>query len=300
MAALQTDSAVLAKEAANFERIAGELKDIIARVERTANELDSHWQGAAAKAAQGAIDRFHQAASAQVQQLNEISTNIQTAGSQYAGVDNERAGALASAMSMGGPNAGDNMSTGGAPMPQPAVNNGGRHIQMAGHGFKADSPPPPTPSQAAPAQGAQTPGGAPGAANRPPPGMRTAPPTVVGPGAAKPDPSMHDGTKWDLAQDTGKVLAGAGALVGLPELAGGQGILSIGDPPTDDAVKAGGGLKAGLGAVGGLLGIQSGLDDAAHTNVPGYKPDIITEIFGDPQRGNAPQFGHGGDGTPTQ
>ena len=104
--------------------------------------------------------------------------------------------------------------------------------------------------------------------------------------ASKPDPSMHDGTKWDLVQDTGKVLVGAGALVGLPELAGAQGILSIGDPPNDEPLKPGGGLKAGLGVVGGVLGIQSGLDDAAHTNIPAYKPDIITEIFGDPQRGD--------------
>jgi len=103
--ALQTDTGVLAKEAANFERIAGELKNAIARVEQTAADLDSHWQGAAAKAAQGAIIRFQQAAAAQVQQLNEISTNVQTASALYGTTDNERAGSLAAAMSLGGPRA---------------------------------------------------------------------------------------------------------------------------------------------------------------------------------------------------
>jgi len=92
--ALQTDTGVLAKEAANFERIAGELKNAIARVEQTAADLDSHWQGAAAKAAQGAIIRFQQAAAAQVQQLNEISTNVQTASALYGTTDDERAGSL--------------------------------------------------------------------------------------------------------------------------------------------------------------------------------------------------------------
>lgn len=114
--------------------------------------------------------------------------------------------------------------------------------------------------------------------------MRTAPPTAVGPKEEKPDPSMHDGTKWDLAKDTGQALIGAGAVVGVPELAGVQGILSIGDPPSDEPLKAGAGLKAGLAGIGGVLGIGSALDDAAHTNIPPYRPDLITEIFGDPQR----------------
>jgi uncharacterized protein YukE len=49
MAHMTTDAAVLSKEAANFERIADELKSIVARVEATAADLDDHWQGAAAR-----------------------------------------------------------------------------------------------------------------------------------------------------------------------------------------------------------------------------------------------------------
>jgi WXG100 family type VII secretion target len=76
MAHMTTDAAVLSKEAANFERIADELKSIVARVEATAADLDNHWQGAAARAAQSAIQRFHEAASAQINQLNDISTTL--------------------------------------------------------------------------------------------------------------------------------------------------------------------------------------------------------------------------------
>ncbi|WP_069601553.1 WXG100 family type VII secretion target [Mycobacterium kyorinense] len=102
MAQLTTDAAVLAREAANFERIAGELKNVIARVESTAAELDDHWKGFSASAAQQAITRFQQAADAQVTQLNDISTNIHVASAQYATTDDERSAALASAMDMEG------------------------------------------------------------------------------------------------------------------------------------------------------------------------------------------------------
>jgi WXG100 family type VII secretion target len=104
MAQLTTDAAALAKEASNFERIAAELKNVIARVESTAAGLDNHWRGIAAQAAQQAISRFQQAADAQVAQLNEISTGIHTAAAQYSTTDDERAGALASAMGIASDN----------------------------------------------------------------------------------------------------------------------------------------------------------------------------------------------------
>ena len=43
MAQMNTDAAVLAKEAANFERISGELKGVIAHVESTAGALAARW-----------------------------------------------------------------------------------------------------------------------------------------------------------------------------------------------------------------------------------------------------------------
>ncbi len=47
MAQMNTDAAVLAKEAANFERISGELKGVIAHVESVAGTLAGQWQGQA-------------------------------------------------------------------------------------------------------------------------------------------------------------------------------------------------------------------------------------------------------------
>lgn len=56
-------------------------------------------------AVQAALARFHEAADAQVAHLNDISTNIQSAGVQYTATDEEQAGSLASKMAecLGGP-----------------------------------------------------------------------------------------------------------------------------------------------------------------------------------------------------
>ena len=78
MAQMNTDAAVLAKEAANFERISGELKGVIAHVESTAGALAAQWHGQAGTAAQAALVRFQEAAARQVQELNDISANIHT------------------------------------------------------------------------------------------------------------------------------------------------------------------------------------------------------------------------------
>ncbi|MGV0849244.1 WXG100 family type VII secretion target [Mycolicibacterium phlei] len=98
MPAMNTDAAVLAKEAANFERISGELKGVIAHVESTASALQGSWTGQAALAAQAALVRFHEAAARQVQELNDISANIHTAGVQYTSTDDDQSSALASVM----------------------------------------------------------------------------------------------------------------------------------------------------------------------------------------------------------
>ena len=62
--AMNTDVAVLAKEAANFERISGELQGVIGQVESTAGALAAQMVGAAGTAAQQALVRFHEAGAA--------------------------------------------------------------------------------------------------------------------------------------------------------------------------------------------------------------------------------------------
>lgn len=100
MAAMNTDTAVLAKEAANFERISGELQSVIAQVESTGSTLASQMQGQAGTAAQAALTRFHEAATKQVQELNDISQNIHQSGAQYSSTDDDQASSLSSAMNI--------------------------------------------------------------------------------------------------------------------------------------------------------------------------------------------------------
>ena len=69
MAQMNTDAAVLAKEAANFERISGELKGVIAHVESTAGTLAAQMVGQAGTAAQAALVRYNEAAARQIQEL---------------------------------------------------------------------------------------------------------------------------------------------------------------------------------------------------------------------------------------
>lgn len=97
---MQTDAATLSAEAANFDRIAGELKTVIQGVESTGAELASGWQGQAGTAAQQALVRYHEAALAQERQLMEISSNISQAGIQYTSADDEQAGSLSSQMNL--------------------------------------------------------------------------------------------------------------------------------------------------------------------------------------------------------
>jgi ESAT-6 family protein len=100
MAQMNTDAAVLAKEAANFERISGELKGVISQVESTAGALAGQWHGQAGAAAQAALVRFQEAAAKQVQELNDISGNIHTSGVQYTATDEDQSATLASAMNL--------------------------------------------------------------------------------------------------------------------------------------------------------------------------------------------------------
>lgn len=98
--AMNTDVAVLAKEAANFQRISGELTAVIAQVEATAGALASQMVGQAGTAAQQALIRFHEAAAQQTKQLDDISANIHTGGIQYQTTDDDQASALNSSLNI--------------------------------------------------------------------------------------------------------------------------------------------------------------------------------------------------------
>lgn len=91
---LQTDSAVLASEAANFERIASSLRGIMDQVDATAGSMQMHLQGESGRAAQMAFVRYQEAAQVQKQELDEISQNIHTGGVQYSSTDSDQSAAL--------------------------------------------------------------------------------------------------------------------------------------------------------------------------------------------------------------
>lgn len=97
---MNTDAAVLAKEAANFERISGELKSVMSQVDATGGALAAQMQGQAGTAAQQALIRFQEAAAKQMQELNDISGNIHTSGTQYTSTDDDQAATLSSAMNL--------------------------------------------------------------------------------------------------------------------------------------------------------------------------------------------------------
>jgi hypothetical protein len=68
---LQTDSAVLASEASNFESISASLQGIMGQVDSTAGSMQMHLQG-----------------------MSEISANIHTGGTQYVSTDEDQGAAL--------------------------------------------------------------------------------------------------------------------------------------------------------------------------------------------------------------
>ncbi|MDH6244331.1 WXG100 family type VII secretion target [Mycobacterium sp. OTB74] len=100
MSIMSTDAAVLASEAANFDRIGGELKGVMAHVESTAGSLASHMVGQSGTATQQALIRFHEAAMQQVQELTDISNNIQNAGVHYTSSDEDQASTLQGQMNL--------------------------------------------------------------------------------------------------------------------------------------------------------------------------------------------------------
>lgn len=95
---MRTDTATLSAEASNFDRISGELQQVIGQVESTGGELASHWRGQAGTAAQQALVRFHEAGQAQIKALGDISQSIHGAGIEYSKADDEQASSLSSQM----------------------------------------------------------------------------------------------------------------------------------------------------------------------------------------------------------
>jgi ESAT-6 family protein len=98
MAEMRTDAAALQAAAANFERIAADLTKEIRTVESTEGNLKSLWQGQASTAASAALARFQSAGEKQIQELNDILTNIRQAAGHYSKADEEAQQSLASKM----------------------------------------------------------------------------------------------------------------------------------------------------------------------------------------------------------
>ncbi|OLP01209.1 WXG100 family type VII secretion target [Mycolicibacterium porcinum] len=98
---LKVDPAVLAQEADNFGRIAGELKTVMSHVEMIGNTLKGNLNSpAAGAAAQSALNRFHEAASKVNQELDEISTNLHLGNKNYGSADEDHGSNLASTMNI--------------------------------------------------------------------------------------------------------------------------------------------------------------------------------------------------------
>jgi WXG100 family type VII secretion target len=98
MAEMKTSAPALKAEAANFDRIGGELTQMMGQVETTAGELRTHVRGQAGDAIQAALDRFKEKQQQSINVLNEIHTNIAQAGVQYEKADDEQAATLSSQM----------------------------------------------------------------------------------------------------------------------------------------------------------------------------------------------------------
>ncbi|KUH85688.1 type VII secretion protein EsxB [Mycobacterium sp. GA-1999] len=96
---METDAAVLAQEAGNFERIAAELKTVMGQVEATAGALKANLDSPeAGVAAQAALTRYHEAQNQQTTLLDEISINIHQSGVEYTSTDSDQAANLQSTM----------------------------------------------------------------------------------------------------------------------------------------------------------------------------------------------------------
>lgn len=96
-APLNTDPAILTKEAGNFHDMSSELTTITGGVNQTAGGLATSWQGAAGSAAQDALMRFNEAASSLQTQLASIADTLHQSGAQYVSTDDDATSAVAQA-----------------------------------------------------------------------------------------------------------------------------------------------------------------------------------------------------------
>ncbi|MGE2835369.1 WXG100 family type VII secretion target [Mycobacterium sp. SMC-4] len=99
MGLVNADTPQLMAEAANFDRICGELATVLGQVESTAAALQASMnsEGAGA-AAQAALLRFNEAAGQQIRLLEDISQNINISGTSYQNTDAQNADELANQM----------------------------------------------------------------------------------------------------------------------------------------------------------------------------------------------------------
>jgi hypothetical protein len=171
----------------------------------------------------------------------------------------------------------------------PSTNSAARHgdngrVQMVGHGFKTDAPPN---QSAAPNESGTA------VHRQAPTTMRSAPPTAMGPGY---DPSKHNPTPGELEEDAGKVAAGIGGDLLLPESAGIKGPMSIGEDLLNGKKPSpGNGLGVAVSGFGGFETVKDGLKDAMHTNPPAMRPDFIDDFLHD-----RTHFWEDGTGQPTR
>lgn len=96
--ALEADVAVLAAEAATFDRITGELQAVRAQIEAIAVASSANLRGAAGDAAQAAMMRYREAADQQNRLLADISENINISGVKYDTTDADNASSLTNSM----------------------------------------------------------------------------------------------------------------------------------------------------------------------------------------------------------
>lgn len=87
MAEMRTDTAALAQEASNFERIAADLKQEIDHVSSVAASLQPTWQGAAGQEAQRQFATCVQVSTDSKSMLERTLEQLRNTGMQYSTAD---------------------------------------------------------------------------------------------------------------------------------------------------------------------------------------------------------------------
>ncbi|KLO25525.1 WXG100 family type VII secretion target [Mycobacterium haemophilum] len=98
MAEMRTEAAILNQQAAKFDSIASGLGQERTAVDNVGNGFKGSWQGQAATAAAGALQRFDEAINAQINELHGIVENLNRSGANYTKADEEAQQSLSSKM----------------------------------------------------------------------------------------------------------------------------------------------------------------------------------------------------------